>query len=71
MPESCCFRTPRESQCVQGCQTLVKPARQHFYCTFPLFQEKLRKEASLLVRSEILGLFGKTLTADHMYSSQN
>ena len=28
----------------------------------------MRWKTSLLVRSEILGLFGNTLTADHMYS---
>ena len=35
---------------------------------FPLIQDTLSWKTSLLVRSEILGLFGNTFTADHMYS---
>ena len=69
MPESSWFRTPFQSHRVEGCQALLKHARQGVYHTLPLIQEKLREETFLLVRSEILGLFGKTLTADHMYSS--
>ena len=68
MPESSCFRTPFESQRVHGSQTLLKSARQHFSPTFAIVQDKLNLKTSLLVRSKILGLFGNTLTADHMYS---
>ena len=70
-PESSCFRTPFESQRVQGCQTLLKPARQHFYPTFPLIRDKLPYKTSLLGKSEILVMFRNTLIADHMYSSHN
>ena len=71
MPESSCFRTPFKIQRVQGCQTLLKPARQHFYPTFLVIHDKLLYKACLSEKSEILGLFGNTLTADHMYSSHN
>ena len=47
---------------------LLKSLWHHFYHNFPLFQEPLSLKTSLLVTSKILGLFGNTLTADHMYS---
>ena len=34
----------------------------------PLILDTLTWKTSLLVRSEFLGLFGNTLTTDHMYS---
>ena len=67
VPGSFSFRTPLESESVHGFQTPLKPALQHLYPNFPLNQEKLSLKTSLLVRSQILGLFGKTLTANHMY----
>ena len=66
--ESSCFETPLVSQCVHGRQTLLKLARQHFHPNFPLIKEKMSSKTSLPLWCEILGLFGKTLTADHMYS---
>ena len=71
MPESSYFRTLFESQCIHGCKTLLRPALQHFYPNFPLSQNKLSWKISALVISEILGLFGNTLTADNMYSRHN
>ena len=71
MPESSSFRTLFESERVHGCQTLLKPTRQLFSANFPLIQDKLSYKTSLLVRSEILGLFGNALTRDHMYCSHN
>ena len=68
MPESCSFRTLFESERVHGSQTLLKPPLRHFYPNFKLIKDKLSSKASPLVRSEILGLFGNTLTAEHMYS---
>ena len=62
MPERSCFRTPFQSQGVHRSQTLLKPSLQQFYSNFPLIQDKLSWKTSLLVRSEILGLFGNTLT---------
>ena len=71
MLESSCFRTPLGSQHVNGSQTLLKPVRQHFYPKFPLLSDKFSCKAPVLVISEILGLFLKTMTAYHMDSPQN
>ena len=71
MPESSHSRTPLESQRVHGLQSLLKSARQHVHLNFPLSQEQLSYKTSLLVRCEILGLSGNTLTAAHMYSRHN
>ena len=43
----------------------------NFYLIFPLSQDKLSQKTSLLVRCEILGLFGNTLTVAHMYCRHN
>ena len=71
MAESSCFITPYRTQRVNGSQTLRKPAQQHFYPSFLSISDKLGWRKSLLVRSEILGLFFNTLTAYHMYFGQN
>ena len=71
MPENCFFRTPLWNQRIHGSQTLVKSPRRHFCPNFPLIRDKLSYKTSLLVRSKILGLFGNTLTADHMYCRHN
>ena len=71
MPESFCFRTPLDSQRVQESETLLKSTPKHFYPKLSLIQEKLSEKISLFVRSEILAVFGKRLTADHMYSCHN
>ena len=63
-----CFRAPFDSKRVHGSQTLLKLALQNFYPTFQLISKKLSLETSLLLRSEILGLFRNTFTADLMYS---
>ena len=68
MPESSCFRTPFKSQSVHGFHALLKPTLHHFSLNFPLIQDGLRWNTSLLVRFEITGLFGNTFTADHKYS---
>ena len=67
MPESSCFRTPLKSQRVQGYEEMLKWPWQYLYPKFPLIQDRLRLKTSLLVRFETLGVFGNTLTADHMY----
>ena len=67
MLESWCFRISFESQRVHRSKTLLKPALQHFYPDFLLIQDKLSWERFLLVRPEILGVFGNTLTGDHIY----
>ena len=71
MPDSSRFRTPLESQRVHGLQSLLKSARHHFHPRFLLSQDKLSWKTSLLVRCEILGLFGDTSTAAHMYCPHN
>ena len=68
MPVSSSFRTPFASKRVHGSQTLLEFALQHFHPNFPLIKDNLSWKTSLLARSEILGLFGNTLTADHMSS---
>ena len=68
MPVSSCFRTPFARKRVRGSQTLLEIAIQHFHPIFPLIYDRLSWKTSPLVRSEILGLFCNTLTADHMYS---
>ena len=68
MSLSPCFTRRFASKRFHWSQTLLEPAPQHFYSKFPLIYNKLSSEASPLVRSEILELFGNTFTADHMYS---
>ena len=68
MPESSPFRTLFPSRRVAGCKTLLKSPRQHFYSKSSLMWDTLSWRTSLLVRSEVLGLFDNTLTADHIYS---
>ena len=65
MSKKPCFRTFFDSQHVEGSQTLLKSAWQHFYCTFS--SGKLNWKMSILVISEILGLLVNTLTADDKY----
>ena len=68
MPASSSLRTPFVSQPVLGWQKLLISARHNFHSNFPLSQDKLNYKTSLLLRCEILALFGNTLTANHMYS---
>ena len=68
MPVRSSFRTPFASKRVPRSQTLLEPAQQHFHHNFALILDKLSWKTSLLVRSEILGHFGNSLTAYHMYS---
>ena len=71
MPESSFFRKPLGNQRVHVSQTLTKSVPRHFYPNFPLIRHKLSYKISLLVRYEIIGLFGNTLVLDHMYSRHN
>ena len=66
-----CFRRPFCNQCVNGFQTLLKPARHHSYPIFPCIWDILSWKKSALVWSEILRLFVNTLTADNKYSRCN
>ena len=47
---------------------MLKTPWHHFYPKYPLIQTISSCKTSLLVRPEILGLFGKTLISDHLYS---
>ena len=68
IPESSYFSTPFESQCVHGHDALLRRPWQHCFQTFQLIWDTLSWKTSLLVRSEMLGLFGNTSSADHIYS---
>ena len=59
-----CFITPFGSQRVNESRRLQKSAREHFSAIFSSFWYRQSKKTSLLVRSEILGLFVSPLTAD-------
>ena len=66
-----CFTRPCGNQRVNGFQTLLKSARQHYYPIFPCIWDILRWQKSALVWSEILRLFVNTLTVDNKYSLCN
>ena len=68
MPVISCFRTPFTNKGVHRSQKLLKAAIQRLHLNFPLISEKVSCRTSSLVKYEILGPFGNTLTADHMYS---
>ena len=55
-------------QHVTGSQTLLRSARNQLHTTFPLFSDRGSRNRLLLVRSELLGQFVNTLTADYKYS---
>ena len=59
MPISSWFRTAFASKDVHGSRTLLEPPLQHFHAHFWLIYEKLSRKKSLLVRSEIVGHFGR------------
>ena len=65
------FRTRFGKQRVTGFELLLKSSRHHYYSMFPWIWEKLCWKKSVLVRSEILGLFVNTLTVEYMYSRRN
>ena len=68
MPLSSCFPTHFTSKPFRWSQTLLEPALQHHHHNFALTLDKYSWKRSPLVRTKVLGLFGYTLTADHMYS---
>ena len=57
------FKTPFDSHYAKVFQTLLKSAAQHFYHIFLSLWGKLSLEVSLILISEILGMFGNTLIA--------
>ena len=46
----------------------MKSGRHHYFAIFPWLREKLSCKISVLVTSQIFGLFLKTLTPDDNYS---
>ena len=52
-------------------ETLLEPARQHYYRLLPWIWDILSWKDSFLVRPEILGLFVNTLTAEYQYSRRS
>ena len=68
MSKKSCIRTPFDSQHAKGFQILLKSALWQFYHIFESLLGKWSWKMSLLVISEIWGLFVNTLTADDKYS---
>ena len=60
---------PLGRQHVNGSQTLLGSARNQIHTTLPLILDRGSRERLVLVRSEVLGQFVNTLTADYKYSS--
>ena len=59
------------SQHVNGSQTLLRSARNHFHTTIPLIWGRTSRKKLVLVRSEVLGQFVNTMTAVYNYFRQN
>ena len=59
------------SQHGNGSQTPPRSARNHFDTTIPLIRGRASRKRLVLVRSEVLGQFVNTMTADYKYFRQN
>ena len=55
-------------QHVNGSQIHLRSARNQIDTTLPLILDKGSRKRMVLVRSEVLGQFVNTLTADYKYS---
>ena len=53
------------SQHGNGSQTLARSARNHFDTTIPLIKGITSRKGLVLVRSEVLGQFVNTMTANY------
>ena len=71
--ESSRFRTAFVNQRINESETLTNSAWPQFYANFTIIQKKKKSswKRSLLVTSEVLGLFRNTLTANNMNSLHN
>ena len=67
MPKTPYIRTCFGKERVSGYEILIKSVRHHYCRMFPRICDKLSSKTSVLVRSEILGLFDNTLTALYKY----
>ena len=56
---------------VTGSQTLLRSARNQLHTTLPLIRDSGNRKRLFLIRSELLGQFVNTLTADYKFSRQN
>ena len=65
------FGTPFANERVNGSQTLLKSARNHYYPLLSSIRGKLSYKRSPAVWCEILRLFVNALTADDKYSGSN
>ena len=54
-------------QHVNGSQTLLRSERNQFHTTLQLIRERGSIKRLVLVRSELLGQFVNTMTADYKY----
>ena len=66
-----CFMQRFDSQHGNGSQTLPRSARNHFDTTIPLISSRASRKRLVLVRSQVLGQFVNTMTADQKYFRQN
>ena len=66
-----CFMQRFGSQHGNGSQTPPRSARNHFDTTIPLISSRASRKRLVLVRSEVLGQFVNTMTADYNYFRQN
>ena len=66
-----CFWKPFGRERVNESQKLLKSAKMHVYPTFWWFWAKLNLKKLFLIRFQILGLLGNTLTANYKYSRSN
>ena len=65
------FRSPFDGHDVKVSEPLLKSAQQNFYPFVWSTWKRLTLKTSLLVISEVLGLFANTLIVDNKYSPQN
>ena len=65
------FRTPLDSEHVQGSQKLAKRSWEHLYQIFSSLRENLIWKTSPSVICEILRVFPNTLTANEKYRVRN
>ena len=61
------FWKPFGGESVNESEKLLKSAEKYFYATFSSFWMKLSEKKLFLIRSKILGLPDKTLTANYEY----
>ena len=58
-------------QHVNGSQKLLRSARNRLHTNLPLIRDSGNRKRIFLIRSDLLGQFVNTFTADYKYSRQN